>query len=235
MPTRRVRSTTYKFSVASSAFVFTPGGAVILTPANVYMRGAGGTIAVDLDWSAEGINLASLNALDCIDPDTYLFSVGAAQVVIDGAGTLRVLYPSRVYRFVRTTGAIDEVLDAAPLGMANVNGIDLLPDGRLALTSAAQGIAQLPGGPVLVHPARIYITDPAAGSEPDPELGRSCRRHSAYRRVHEDRSGGAVGSVTLPRRRGVRGRRRRVADPRARRDGWSSPGSRPRRSCGRRP
>ncbi|MCP3980566.1 MAG: M4 family metallopeptidase [bacterium] len=153
---------TYKFSVTSPAFVFAPGGPVILSPANVYVRGAGGTITVDLDWSAEGINLSSLNALDMVDADTHLFSVAAAQVAIDGAGGFRVLYPSRVYSFDRTTGAIDEVLDASVLGMANVDGVDLLPDGRIALSPAAQGIAQLPGGATIVHPARVYITDPGA-------------------------------------------------------------------------
>ncbi|MCP3980979.1 MAG: hypothetical protein GY716_16915, partial [bacterium] len=158
---------TYKFSVTTWAFVFTPGGPVILSPANVYMRGAGGTIAVDLDWSAEGINLQSLNALDMVDTDTYLFSVGTPQVVVDRTGTFRVLYPSRVFRFDRTTGAIDEVLDASALGMANVDGVDLLPDGRIALSPAAQGIAQLPGGATIVHPARVYITDPDA---PGPNL-----------------------------------------------------------------
>ncbi|MCP3979502.1 MAG: hypothetical protein GY716_09260 [bacterium] len=157
----------YKFSVTSSAFVFAAGGPVILSPANIYMRGAGGAITVDLDWSAEGINLSSLNALDMVDADTYLFSVGTPQVVVDGTGAPRVLYPSRVYLFDGTTGAIDELLDAAGLGMANVDGVDLLPDGRIALSPAAQGIAQLPGGAILVHPARVYVTDPGA---PGPNL-----------------------------------------------------------------
>ncbi|MCP3978249.1 MAG: hypothetical protein GY716_02800 [bacterium] len=157
----------YKFSVTSPAYVFAPGGPVFLSPANVYMRDAGGAITVDLDWSAEGINLQSLNALDMVDADTYLFSVGAPQVVVDGTGASRVLYPSGVYRFDRGTGAIDEVLDATGLGMADVNGVDLLPDGRIALSPAAQGIAPLPGGAMIVHPARAYITDLDA---PGPSL-----------------------------------------------------------------
>ncbi|MCP3979324.1 MAG: hypothetical protein GY716_08350 [bacterium] len=157
---------TYKFSVTSSAFIFGSGGFLILSPANVYMRDAGGAITVDLDWSAEGINLSSLNALDMIDANTYLFSVDSAQVVLDGTGAARVLYPSRVYIFDRTTRAIEELLDASVLGMANVDGIDLLPDGRVALSAAAQGIVSLPGGVMLVHPARVYISDPCA-SGPD--------------------------------------------------------------------
>ncbi|MCP3982201.1 MAG: hypothetical protein GY716_23075 [bacterium] len=152
---------TYKFSVTSPAIVFTSGGAVILSPANVYVRSAGGAITVDLNWAAEGINLQSLNAVDMIDADTYLFSVAQAQVVIDGVSAFLLLRPSGVYRYDRTTGAIDEVLDATPLGMSNVDGVDQLPDGRIALSAASQGIAQLPGGLLLIHPAIVYITDPA--------------------------------------------------------------------------
>ncbi|MCP3980542.1 MAG: hypothetical protein GY716_14665 [bacterium] len=154
----------YKFSVKAPAFVFTPGGPLMLTPADVYVRGAGGAIAVDLNWSAEGIGLQSLNALDMIDADLYLFSVDTPQMVVDGTGVLSILKRSGVYSYDRTTGAIVEMLDAAALGMPNVDGVDLLPDGRLALSSASAGVAWLPGGPLIVYPAQVYIFDPGAGA-----------------------------------------------------------------------
>ncbi|MCP3980218.1 MAG: lamin tail domain-containing protein [bacterium] len=159
----------FLFSVSSQAIVFTGGGVLFLHPGDVYESNAG-DISLFFDVSNAGVNLRQMNALDWLGPDAFAFSVGQAQTVVDGAGTFHVLYPSRVYTLDTNSGAVTLVLDAAGLGFSDVDGIDFLPDDRIALSSAATGIVALPGGAMIVNHKDVYIFDPAA---PAPNLIRS--------------------------------------------------------------
>ncbi len=144
------------FAVEQSVTVPNGSRTLRLLPGRIY-RWNGSKIKVKLDPSSIGVALSTLNALDQVG-GRYYFSV-------DENKTLRVdgvrhrLFPSQVWR-LRPGGApkLELVRGFSEFGFENVDGVDVLPDGRIAISSKENG-----RGYDIFH-ANVYIWDPVTDS-----------------------------------------------------------------------
>ncbi len=141
------------FAVEETVTVPNGNKTIRLFPGVIY-RWNGTKIKVKLKPSSVGVALSTLNALDQVG-GSYYFSVDANKTLrVDGVRYR--LYPSQVWR-LRPSGTpkLELVHDFSGYGFDNVDGADLLPDGRWAIsskeTSPSYGIFH----------ENVYIWDPA--------------------------------------------------------------------------
>lgn len=150
------------FSVRPGGFVTHAGGTLQLLENQSYrLDRVTGTIAPDPQWAALNLRLRTLDALDRLGDGSYLFSTNISEVVAHVGGST-LLYPWVVYRAVPVAGGatIAAVLNAGPLGFADVDAVDGLPDGRIAISSATNGWGPGPTGTMRIWNQNVYIHDP---------------------------------------------------------------------------
>ncbi len=144
------------FAVEQAVTVPNGSKTLRLLPGRIY-RWNGSKIKVKLKPSSIGVALTTLNALDQVG-NRYYFSV-------DENKTLRVdgvrhrLFPSQVWRLTPDGDPKLELVGSfSEFGFDNVDGVDVLPDGRIAISSKENGL-----GYDIFH-ANVYIWDPATDS-----------------------------------------------------------------------
>ncbi len=141
------------FAVESAVTVPNGNKTIRLLPGVIY-RWNGTKIKVKLKPSSVGVALSTLNALDQVGGN-YYFSVDANKTLrVDGIRYR--LFPSQVWR-LNPNGSpkLELVRGFSQFGFDNVDGVDVLPDGRIAISSQENGTGYG------VFDENIYIWDPA--------------------------------------------------------------------------
>ncbi len=144
------------FAVEESVTVPNGSRTLRLLPGQIY-RWNGSKIKLKLKPSLIGVSLSTLNALDQVG-GRYYFSV-------DENKTLRVdgvrhrLFPSEVWRLTPDGDPkLELVRGFSEFGFDNVDGVDVLPDGRIAISSKENGRGYD------IFNVNVYIWDPATDS-----------------------------------------------------------------------
>jgi hypothetical protein len=142
------------FSTRSNGWL----GSYYLYQNNVYERYAStGAIGVALNWSALGLNVQNLDAVDRLADGSFAFSTETNQTV--GPTYLR---NENVYRVFPATGTIVLLFSGNALGLRDLDGVDVYPDGRVAFsTSTNFGIY---GGSIYLSHEDIYVYTPSTGT-----------------------------------------------------------------------
>ncbi len=142
------------FAVESTQTVPNGNGVIKLLPGVIY-RWTGTQIKVQLKPSTVGVALTTINALDQTGGNSYLFSVDENKTLRVDGQTFR-LFPSQVWRLKPNgTPKLQLVQGFAGFGFDNVDGVDQLPDGRMAISAKENNV-----GYGIFH-AEVYIWDPA--------------------------------------------------------------------------
>ncbi len=142
------------FAVESAQTVPNGNGVIQLLPGVIY-RWTGTAIKVQLKPSSIGVALTTINALDQTGGNSYLFSVDENKTLRVDGQTFR-LFPSQVWRLKPNgTPKLELVQGFAGFGFDNVDGVDQLPDGRMAISAKENNV-----GYGIFH-AEVYIWDPA--------------------------------------------------------------------------
>ncbi len=141
------------FAVESAVTVSNGNKTIRLLPGVIY-RWNGTKIKVKFKPSSVGVALSTLNALDQVGGN-YYFSVDANKTLrVDGIRYR--LFPSQVWRLnPNRTPKLELVRGFSEFGFENVDGVDVLPDGRIAISSQENGTGYG------VFDENIYIWDPA--------------------------------------------------------------------------
>ncbi|MCP3938515.1 MAG: hypothetical protein GY708_24470, partial [Actinomycetia bacterium] len=141
------------FAVEEVVTVGNGTGTIKLFPGVIY-RWTGSKIKVHLKPSTIGVSLNTINALDQVG-GSYFFSVDANKTLrVDGVRYR--LFSSQVWRLKPSgTPKLELVRDFTDHGFDNVDGVDVLPDGRYAISSKQNG----PGYGIFHE--HVYIWDPA--------------------------------------------------------------------------
>lgn len=153
------------FSISAPAGNVLHGcGPTFLTVEKIYRyRPADGCIVIELDWNAVGVTMRTIDGIDKLIDGSYAFSVDKDDNVAHLGGITR-LRPWNVYRYVpgpgNTKGTISLMLNAGVLGFLNVDGLDVLSDGRFALSAATDNFVARPGGILRIWQQSVYIYDP---------------------------------------------------------------------------
>jgi hypothetical protein len=130
------------FSVATSGGIQHAGGYLVLKQDRVYrLEVASGVVSTMLDWAALGIAVGTLDAVDLLPDGSVAFSTLQTRGVSHGGG-YTVLRPQNVYRFVPATSALELLFDGRALGLADLDGVDVLSDGRVAFSTATSVFVQ---------------------------------------------------------------------------------------------
>ncbi len=144
------------FAVESPGTVPNGAGTIKLFPGVIY-RWNGTKIKAKLKPASVGVALSTLNALDQVG-GSYYFAVDATKTLIVDGVRYR-LFPSQIWRLKPGgTPKLELVRGFAEFGFDNVDGVDLLPDGRFAISSKENGL-----GYGIFH-TNVYIWDPATDS-----------------------------------------------------------------------
>ncbi len=144
------------FAVEAPVTVPNANKTIRLFPGVIYSWN-GTKIRVKLRPWSSGVTLSTLNALDQVGGD-YYFSVDATKTLrVDGVRYR--LYPSQLWRLDPDGDPkLELVRNFSGFGFDNVDGVDLLPDGRIAISAKENG----PGYGVFHED--VYVWDPATDS-----------------------------------------------------------------------
>ncbi len=148
------------FSVRPATYVLI-GGVLTQLKETVIYRFDGVTIAEELDPRDLGVRLQTLNAIDCLGDGSYLISVDETRRVRHAGGRAN-MRPWQVWHMVPDGlgGATLELAkDFGPLGFTDVNGVDMLDDGRIAVSNRETRFVSLPGLN-RIWKQNVYIYDP---------------------------------------------------------------------------
>jgi hypothetical protein len=116
------------FSVGVNGGVYHTGGFLSLRQDRIYGYDPGsGEISTLVDWSAYGIDIGTLDALEHLDDGRWAFSTSTLRSVHHSEGYL-VLRPQNVYLFDPATGAIHLYVDNLVIGLPNLDAFATLSE-----------------------------------------------------------------------------------------------------------
>jgi hypothetical protein len=151
---------TILFSVEQRGLVPHEGGLTMVEHDRVYSyRPETGTIAPVPAWESWGIEIGSLDALDRAADGRLIFSTSSYVWVAPTNGPL-TLRPQNAYAFDAAAGTIDMAFDGVAVGLGDLDGIDLLGNGRIAFSTAANVFVMTPTGGRLLHQNQVYVRNP---------------------------------------------------------------------------
>jgi len=117
----------------------------------------------EVNFAALGIAIQGLDAVDKLTATTYAFSTRRSQYVFHAGGFL-YLNHAKVYVVDTATRTIALLYDLSPLRLRDLDGLDVLPDGRLAFSTATGQMLWVPFPAFNARREDIYIYDPTDGS-----------------------------------------------------------------------
>jgi hypothetical protein len=148
---------TILFSVETSGVVFHVDGPIFLDHDRIYGFDPGsGRITPGLEWSAWGIEIGTLDALDRIDAWRYAFSTSLQHWVTHPGGQL-VLRPESVYVLDTATGMLTTLLDGVALGLSGVDAVQVLDETRVAFSTPSNVWVNLPSGGQYLRHQNAYV------------------------------------------------------------------------------
>ncbi len=152
------------FSVRPATHVLI-GGVLTQLKETVIYRFDGATISEELNPRDLDVRLQTLNALDCLGDGSYLISVDETRRVRHAGGRAN-MRPWQVWHMVPDGlggATLHLAKDFGPLGFTDVNGVDMLDDGRIAVSNRDTRFVSLPGLN-RIWKQNVYIYDPADDS-----------------------------------------------------------------------
>lgn len=151
------------FSVERSGSVHHAGGVLFLRHDRVYrFDRTSGAITTVVDWSALGLDIGSLDALDHLQDGSFAFSTATLRGVTHAGGFI-VLRPENVYRFDPQAETLELLFDGRSLGLADLDGVDVLGLRVAFSTATLRGVAHA-GGFIVLRPENVYLFDATNGS-----------------------------------------------------------------------
>jgi hypothetical protein len=117
---------------------------------------ATGEITPVQDWTAWGLSVAGLDAIDRLSDGTLAFSIEGYSWLTQ-AGISMILMPQNVYRFDPTQGTFELLFDGWTLGLVDLDGVDVLGNGSVAFSTTTDvWIMTATGGRLLRH-QDVYV------------------------------------------------------------------------------
>ncbi len=152
------------FGVDGVRTVSHQGQTIRLRPNTIYRMEDDGPIEPFFDFSDAGLSLSDFGALKVMDDGSYLFAPAETEWVSFDGGLLR-LAAAMVYRFDPEQDQLEEFFDAGRLGMAAIDGVDVLHDNRIALSTVGNPFVTSATGLTRLWDANIYAIDDADNIE----------------------------------------------------------------------
>ncbi len=159
-----VQSPTFlEFSSRKAGFVFNLGSAMQINPIDIYgLDTCTGAITLELGWSAEGVAVPNIAALDRLPDGRIAFAV-EARGWIHFAGGSMLAQPSIVYAYEPGSSVVGSLYDLGASGIPRIDGLHVLTDERVAFSTVRTFVAG-PGGLLNVFDGDILVFDASDGS-----------------------------------------------------------------------
>lgn len=145
------------FSVQVRGVLQQAPGTIVLEQDRVYrLDRQTGHITPAADWTSWGIGIGTLDALDQLRDGSLVFSTEVSRLVFYPGGQVNLL-PQNAYRFDPSSGKISLFFDGRRLSLADLDGIDMLENGRVAFSTATNVQITTPGGVRHLLQENVYV------------------------------------------------------------------------------